>query len=124
MLYFAGVGYAEIARRLQRPELAGDRFLLGDHPTFGPGLEACAREALRSQAQSAHPPAHSGLLHRMIRETIAPIDVTGLQREDRRNWFPVDPTDLLESAAKLNLTPEEIQAGLGQEPGLRQQSSL
>jgi hypothetical protein len=48
----------------------------------------------------------------MIQETIAPVDLTGLRRTDRRHWYPVDPDDLLESASKLDFSPGEAQAAV------------
>src|SRR4029079_2601408 len=41
LLYFAAASYSEAARRLGRGELAPG-FLLREHATFGPALEACA----------------------------------------------------------------------------------
>lgn len=47
-----------------------------------------------------------------ILRAIEPINVAGLGRSSRRNWYPVEASDLLESAHKLEATPEEILAML------------
>ena len=100
-LYFAAASYAEAARRLERPELAG-AFLSGDHPLFGDALRACGAAAL-------DPATNREELRTRIRRAIEPLDVIGLSDASRRNWFPVEAADLRASAAKLRATPEEIE---------------
>ncbi len=102
-LYFAAASYAESARRLGRPAMAGS-FLSADHPTFGPALAACCRMAL------VDGPGSREALLAIIRETIEPLDVIGLGDASRRNWYPVDPHDLQASAHKLGATRGEIDA--------------
>jgi FADH2 O2-dependent halogenase len=101
LLYFAAASFAETARRLGRPELAGS-FLLHDHPVFGPGSRACLDQALGRGDQA-------GLIER-IRETIEPFDVAGLSDPSRRSWYPVEAGDLLRAAGKLGADPGEIRA--------------
>jgi tetracycline 7-halogenase / FADH2 O2-dependent halogenase len=110
LLYFAAASYAESARRLGRPVMAG-AFLSADHPRFGPGLVACCRLAL-----DGGPGGRDALLA-AIRETIEPLDVIGLSDTSRRNWFPVDPADLYANARKLGATQDEI-AGMLRRAGL------
>ncbi|HEX3130057.1 MAG TPA: tryptophan 7-halogenase [Thermoanaerobaculia bacterium] len=100
LLYFAAASYTEIARRLGRPELAG-AFLMSDHPQFGQQLRACCESALSLSDPVA--------LIEQIDRAIEPIDVAGLGDRRRRNWYPVKPEDLLNSAGKLGATQEEIQ---------------
>jgi FADH2 O2-dependent halogenase len=100
LLYFAAASYTETARRLGRPELAG-AFLMSDHPDFGPQARACCEAALN------HPDS-TELIER-IHRVIEPIDVAGLGDRRRRNWHPVNASDLLNAAGKLGATPEEIQ---------------
>jgi FADH2 O2-dependent halogenase len=100
-LYFAAASYAESARRLGRPAMAGS-FLSADHPTFGPALAACCRMAI------AGGPGSRQALLAGIRETIEPLDVIGLGDASRRNWYPVDAADLLAGAHKLGATPGEV----------------
>ena len=113
-LYFAAASFAESARRLGRPALAG-AFLSADHPTFGPALARCCRMASSG--------ADRGELLAAIREAIEPLDVIGLGDAGRRNWYPVDQADLYASAHKLNATRAEIDAllvscGLPSAPGV------
>jgi FADH2 O2-dependent halogenase len=107
LLYFAAVGFTEISRRLGLGRLAGDRFLLGDHPKFAPALRDCCQEALRVFALPNRNPAELEALRARVMAAIEPIDLTGLRRGDRRFWYPVDPDDLLDSAPKLGLSPDE-----------------
>jgi FADH2 O2-dependent halogenase len=100
-LYFAAASYAESARRLGRPAMAGS-FLSADHSTFGPALAACCRMALAGGS------AGRKALLAAIREAIEPLDVIGLGDASRRNWYPVDPGDLYVSAHKLGATRGEI----------------
>ncbi len=102
LLYFASASFAEAARRLGRPEISGS-FLSGDHVTFGPALRTRCRMALRKDFDRT-------ALLRQIHETIEPFDVAGLSDENRRNWYPVDPADLLAGAHKLGATRGEIEA--------------
>ncbi len=102
LLYFAAASYTESARRLGRPELAGS-FLLHDHPLFGPQLRSCTEQALR-QLSSVE---RVQLLEQIYR-AIAPLDVAGLSDRQRRNWYPVHASDLLEAAGKLGVTQEAI----------------
>lgn len=102
-LYFAAASFAESARRLGRPGMAGS-FLSADHPTFGPALAACCRMALMGG-----PEGREALLA-AIRQTIEPLDVIGLGDASRRNWYPADPADLYASAHKLGATRSEIDA--------------
>jgi len=101
-LYFAAASFAETARRLDKHQLASS-FLLCDHPVFGP---ACAR--LCRQAHQVRTEAESAGLRAAILQAIEPFNVAGLGAEDRRNWFPVDPCDLLRGAGKLGVTDDAI----------------
>ena len=104
--YFAAASYSEAARRLRKPHLASS-FLLCEHPVFGP---ACVR--LFDRAKQPMTAAESEQLIGDILRAIEPINVAGLGRSSRRNWYPVEASDLLESAHKLEATPEEILAML------------
>ena len=100
-LYFAAASYAEAARRLGRPELAG-AFLSGDNPRFAPGLRECCALALSG--------ADARILEHRIREVVAPFDLIGLGDTSRRNWYPVLAEDLLLAREKLGATLEEIES--------------
>jgi len=105
-LYFAAASYLEAARRLGRLHLAGS-FLCADREDFGPELFGCCRAALSRPGAAAR----EALLERLAR-AIEPLDVAGLSRAERRNWFPVEAEDLLRGAGKLHATPEEVRSML------------
>jgi FADH2 O2-dependent halogenase len=103
-LYFAAASFAEAARRLQKPQLAPS-FLLCTHPEFGPACEEiCARAQLR--LSDAEIEASISQIH----AAIDPINVAGLGNPERRNWYPVEADDMLNAAAKLDASRNEIQA--------------
>jgi FADH2 O2-dependent halogenase len=106
LLYFAAASYAEAARRLGKPELASS-FLLCEHPEFGP---ACVD--LFDRARRHLTLAQSAKLIRDINNVIEPFNVAGLGRPERRNWYPVDPQDLLDAAGKLQADEAEISSML------------
>lgn len=102
MLYFAAASFSESARRLGKVHLA-QSFLLLDDPHFGPAMRRCCQRATNNCA----PPEIDNLADEVHR-AIEPLDVAGLGNPHRRNWYPIDATDLLNSAAKLESTKHEI----------------
>jgi len=104
LLYFAAVSYSEAARRLGKPHLAPS-FLLRDHPDFGP---AC--RCLLEQARQPLTGEESRVFSEEILQVIEPFNVADLGNPARRNWYPVDPEDLLRSASKLDATESEVMA--------------
>jgi len=102
LLYFAAVSYSEAARRLGKAHLAAS-FLLCDHPGFGPAFTRICE-----QAQHPLTATESADLLREIAATLEPINVAGLGRPERHNWYPVETDDLLDKAAKLGATREEV----------------
>lgn len=106
-LYFAAASFTETARRLGRPQLAGDTFLLGEEPIFAPRYRACTEAALRQPSG-----ARRELLLRAIQQAIHPINIAGLGRAERRHWYPALAEDLFAGAGKLRATREEIAAML------------
>jgi len=117
-LYFAAASYAEAARRLGRPALAGG-FLSARHPTFGPALQECCASALEESGETRD------ALRERIRRAIAPLDVIGLADESgrRRNWYPVDADDLRAAASKLRATPAEIEELIAKMSGISPESA-
>jgi len=107
LLYFAAASFTEAARRLGRPELAGDSFLLGEHTNFGPESSACLLRALTSLDIG-----EKQKLIAQIQKTIEPVDVAGLGDPSRHNWFPADASDLLKAAPKLRASEADIQVML------------
>ena len=102
LLYFASVSFAETVRRLGKPNMPAS-FLLHDHPTFGPQLRRFF-DGLK-KAGAAVDPARS---NEEIVALIEPFNVAGLGVAARRNWYPVEASDLLANASKVNATQEEI----------------
>jgi FADH2 O2-dependent halogenase len=84
-LYFAAAHFSESARRLGRPGLAGT-FLCGEHPEFGPALDACCRAALAPRDAAARE-----RLLRDVARSVQLVDIAGLLDASRRNWFPAPP---------------------------------
>ena len=108
LLYFAAASFSETARRLNRPELAGE-FLLHNHPCFGAQLRACCERASRARQDRGFTAAANAALRDDIFRAIEPVDVAGLSDRGRRNWYPVDARDLLNAAGKLGAGEAEIQ---------------
>jgi tetracycline 7-halogenase / FADH2 O2-dependent halogenase len=106
LLYFAAVSFSETARRLGRAELARG-FLLREHAVFGPRLRACCELVLGAQGNLTA--IQKAELQRWVAQAIEPIDVAGLHKKERRNWHPVDLSDLLASADKLGVGVDEIE---------------
>ncbi|QNI34683.1 tryptophan 7-halogenase [Alloacidobacterium dinghuense] len=102
LLYFAAASFSETARRLKKPHLAPS-FLLHDHLTFGPACRTLLDRALHIQSEQDA----ANLIAEVLR-VIEPIDVAGLCRQDRHNWYPVVAEDLFRSATKVEATPDEI----------------
>jgi FADH2 O2-dependent halogenase len=103
-LYFAAASFAESARRLLKPQLATS-FLLYTHREFGP---AC--EEICAQARQRLSDAEAETLIAKIHEAIDPINVAGLANPERRNWYPIEADDMMNAAAKLESTRDEVQA--------------
>jgi FADH2 O2-dependent halogenase len=102
LLYFAAASYSETVRRMGKPHLAPS-FLLRDHPQFGP---ECRR--LLERARGVQPGPESEELIREVFRVIEPIDVAGLGRAERRNWYPVEAADLLGAADKVGASLDEL----------------
>ena len=102
LLYFAAVTFAETARRLGKPELASS-FLLRSHPRFGPDTARLFEHALHIHTQQ-----EARQLSEDILRAIEPINIAGLGNPQRRNWYPVDAQDVIDNAAKLSATQQEV----------------
>jgi FADH2 O2-dependent halogenase len=107
LLYFAAASYSEAARRLGTAHLAGQTFLLCEHPGFGPGFRYCLDTALRKPTGRAR----KDLINRIL-QTIEPVNIAGLGDPCRHHWYPALADDLLANAHKLQSSPEEVAAML------------
>jgi FADH2 O2-dependent halogenase len=117
LLYFAAASFSETARRLGHPEKARG-FLLHADPRFGPELRACSEEA----AKKPEGEGRQALLDR-IDHAIEPFDVAGLGDRQRDDRYPVRAEDLLQSAAKVGATKDEIERLLAR-CGFRQAAAV
>lgn len=106
LLYFAAASFSETVRRLKRPQLAPS-FLLHDHPAFGSECKGILQRSLSIETEQDE----DHLIADVVR-AIEPLDMAGLCRPDRHNWYPVDADDLLGAASKAGGTGEEIEAML------------
>lgn len=104
LLYFAAASFSESARRLGKPELASS-FLLCEHPQFGPAYAKLCARATQPFTEDEVDPFITEIL-----ALIEPFNVAGLGRPERRNWYPVNAADMLDSAAKLHATRDEVLA--------------
>jgi tetracycline 7-halogenase / FADH2 O2-dependent halogenase len=102
MLYFAAASFSESARRLGKARLAPS-FLLHDDPHFGPAMRRCLQ-----RAKSACTQLEMDELAKDVSQAIEHINVAGLANPHRRNWYPVNADDFLNSADKLKSTKQEI----------------
>lgn len=102
-LYFAAVSFAESALRLDRPEKAGDSFLLMDHPEFAARSIECVNMALQRPVG-----CERIKLLKYITEAIEPINVAGLCDATKRNWYPANAESLLQAADKLGADRADV----------------
>jgi FADH2 O2-dependent halogenase len=107
LLYFAAASFTEAVRRLGKPELAGNTFLLGEHPLFGPRFRYCVDTAMQQPTGETR-----DVLLARIRETIEPVNIAQLGNPGRHHWYPAAAADLLASTDKLQATPEELRSML------------
>jgi FADH2 O2-dependent halogenase len=102
LLYFAAASFSETARKLGKPHMAGS-FLLCDDSNFGPVYAQLIERSRHLLSKN-----ESNELIKDILEAIEPINIAGLGRPDRRNWYPVYADDLLGAAEKLGASRENI----------------
>jgi FADH2 O2-dependent halogenase len=107
LLYFAAASFTEAARRLGRPDLAGNTFLLGEHLMFAPRYRDCVAVALRKPTGEER----EKLLEN-IQKAIEPVNIAALGLAQRRNWYPALASDLFAAAEKLQSSQGEIEAML------------
>jgi FADH2 O2-dependent halogenase len=105
MLYFAAVTFSETARRLGKPA-AAEGLLLRKRRRFGTAAFELADEIAMGKA------VDGARWEARIQELIEPINVAGLLREPKRNWYGCEADDLIGAAGKLEASPAEIRAML------------
>jgi FADH2 O2-dependent halogenase len=102
MLYFAAASFSETARRLGKLHLAKS-FLLCDDAVFGPAFTRLVERSRHRLSKD-----DSIELIKDIRNAIEPINVAGLGRPERRNWYPAHADDLVIAAGKLGARREDM----------------
>lgn len=119
MLYFATVSFAEVSQRLKPDEsIAWNGFMgVGD-----PVLEPLPRESLRRLREITHSRGATGTSEdrrefaEWIANAIAPRNIAGLAKPERKNLYPVDFDELVNKHALLGMSREQLQKAL---PALR-----
>jgi tetracycline 7-halogenase / FADH2 O2-dependent halogenase len=104
LLYFAAASYTETVHRLGQPERA-DGFLLANEATFRRALETATGLVL-----SGPPDGRLDSLADVVDAAIAPVDVGGWRRRDRRDRYPVDFDDVRAAQPLLGVSMREIEA--------------
>jgi FADH2 O2-dependent halogenase len=99
MLYFVAASYSEMARRLERPDLAPG-FLLRGRPEF---REAFLKHTSAARAGRRTPAAE-------VHADMEAFNIAGLCNADARRWDGVDLEDVVRGAGKLEQTPDEVRA--------------
>ncbi|HXG46263.1 MAG TPA: FAD-dependent oxidoreductase [Methylomirabilota bacterium] len=98
LLYFGAASFSEAARRLGRPELTGDSFLLTRRADLAGRLHELLDRALEPLTHDTR----AALMDDVLR-FLEPLDVAGLTNSTRRNWFPARAEDLVLGASKLGV---------------------
>lgn len=109
MLYFAAASYGEMARRLERPAMAGG-FLASAHPVFGPALRRCAALVRNHRRTSGASWTTDEIkaFEAEVTQTVAVLNVAGLCDPAKRNRYGVDMEDVVQNASKLGLSPAAL----------------
>jgi FADH2 O2-dependent halogenase len=107
MFYFAAASFAEASRRLG-PEREGIGFLGTAHPAFASALARLSPAGLHTGPAASY--------CREVGQAIEPLNVAGLCRPEKANWYGVDSADLIAGAPKLGVPAGAVRsmlAGLG-----------
>ena len=107
MFYFAAASHAEMARRVDMPDRPR-RFLAADYAPFATQMN-CAAQQLRGHAQGKQK-VNPTDFEQQVCDGIAPLNIAGLCDPNKHNWYGVDMQDVITNAAKLGLTPAQMQA--------------
>ena len=105
MYYFAAASFSEMARRIDRRDLAS-RFLLQNRPDFVAGLRSGA-ELLHSRK---HPPSpqESATFAVGVAAAVHSSNIAGLCDPSKRNWYDIDWADVIDNAGRLEMRPSEM----------------
>ncbi len=120
MFYFAAASYSEMARRLDRRHLA-TRFLLSGHSEFASRLRCCTAWARREKGQATS--MEIANFEAFVTDAVNRVNIAGLCDPRKRHWYGVDLADVVQGAAKLEMTPAQMQALLRTAPGRSSEST-
>jgi FADH2 O2-dependent halogenase len=115
MLYFGTVSFAEISQRLTPDDTVAWKGFLG---VGDPVLAPLPRESLRRLREITQRRGEIGsgndrrAFAQWISKAIAPRNIAGLSRPERRNLYPVDFDALIERHALLGMSRDQILAAL------------
>jgi len=107
MYYFAAVSFGEMARRIERRDLAS-RFLAQNLREYADGLRAGARW-LHSRA-GAPSPSEIEAFQIAIANAVRTINIAGVCDSRKRNWYDIDFNDVIEKAHCLEMTPDAMRS--------------
>lgn len=107
MYYFAAASFSEMARRIDRRDLAS-RFLLQNRSEFAAGLRSGA-SLLRSR-KAAPTPQESTAFAAEVAAAVEPSNIDGLCDPARRNWYDIDWADVIDNAERLGMSPADMRA--------------
>ena len=100
MYYFVAASFSEIARRLGQPSRG---FLCADDEAFAAALREAAA-AVRA----------GRLTMDRVARAIARLNIAGLCDTSKRNWYGVDPEDIVRGAGKLGVTEDRTRREVAQ----------
>ena len=101
MFYFAAASFSEMTRRLDRRKLVS-RFLAADRPEFANGLRG-------ELERLAAPACDDSSLYEGVRNSIANMNVAGLCKPEKRNWYGADLQDVVDASHLLEYDACDLQ---------------
>jgi len=107
MYYFAAASFSEMARRIDRRDLAS-RFLLQNRQEFAAGLRAGADLLRRRPA--APTSQESAAFTAGVAAAVQSSNIAGLCDPAKRNWYGIDWADVIDNAGRLEMRPSEMRA--------------
>ncbi len=93
MFYFAAASFSEMTRRLDRRKLV-TRFLAADRPEFASGMSIAVDRI-------ASPACKETSFYEGVRDSIANMNVAGLCKPEKRNWYGADLQDVIDASHLL-----------------------
>jgi FADH2 O2-dependent halogenase len=107
MYYFAAVSFSEMARRIERRDLAS-RFLALHRREYADGLRAGA--SWLHNRKAAPSPSEIEAFRADIADAVQSINIAGVCDSRKRNWYDIDFNDVIENAHCLEMTPDAMRS--------------